>query len=512
MVRFLSESGNAVLSVELLVPVASGATGTGQPQEIENRESKATSQGSMNSPSNSGSRIAAAQLHALTAVRREIRTQDSAARSQYLRAFTQSFHTYERTLTPQEFDERIYAARILLVGDYHALAASQTFASCLLERVAQRFPVVLGFEAVFSRDQSTLDSWWRREIGEPELRVELRFDREWGYEWTPFYELLTAARDHSEGVYGLDCLPRDDLRSIRSRDRHAVAKILEMRERHPDAKILVLFGESHMAPRHLPALLRKSLPGERSVTILQNIDALYWRAIDEKADAVSIDDNTVCVFNSSPLEKYESYRLCLERWNAAGDEPPDFSAAVYNLIFSLARCLGFRLDSGHNGSQPKFLADSVPEVISVEPNVDDVFGPTKLAAELVGPGPVRHRIEQTQHAIKNRLDERGCVYIPAANRFLIREFRLSEVAAEAARFLHHACAGSKIRESSDGTGAEDAIAHLGSRLLCPGALEMVGNGLGESLYQAYLTGRIARAELRRMFLGRIEDHEIARLL
>src|SRR6516225_4557529 len=101
----------------------------------------------MNSPNNSGSRIAAAQLHALTAVRREIRTRDSAARSKYLRAFTQSFHTYERTLTPQEFEERINAARILLVGDYHALAASQTFAACLLEGVAQQFPIVLGFEA-----------------------------------------------------------------------------------------------------------------------------------------------------------------------------------------------------------------------------------------------------------------------------------------------------------------------------------------------------------------------------
>jgi hypothetical protein len=466
----------------------------------------------MNSPNNSGSRIAAAQLHALTAVRREIRTRDSAARSKYLRAFTQSFHTYERTLTPQEFEERINAARILLVGDYHALAASQTFAACLLEGVAQQFPIVLGFEAVFSRDQPTLDSWWRREISEQELRVELRFDREWGYEWTSFYELLTAARDHSEGVYGLDCLPRDDLRSIRSRDRHAAAKILEMCEQHPHAKILVLFGESHMAPRHLPALLRKSLACERSVTILQNIDSLYWRAIDEKAYAVSIDDNTVCVFNSSPLEKYESYRLCLERWNAAADEAPDFSAAVYNLIFSLARCLGFRLDSGHNGSQPRFLADSVPEVISVEADGHDLFGPTKLAAELVGPGPVRHRIEQVRREVMNRLDKHGCVYIPVANRFLIREFRLSEVAAEAARFLHHACAGSKIRQSSDGTRVESAIAHLGARLLCPGAIEMVGNGLGESLYQAYLSGRIARPGLRRMFLGRMEDHQIERLL
>ena len=437
-------------------------------------------------------------MQALTVVKREIRSRDSASKSTYLREFRQSFHAYERTLSARELEERISAAKILLVGDYHALPASQKFAAGLLEQVAQNSPVILGVEAVFSRDQRILDSWWLREISEQELRLGLRFDREWGYEWACFYELLISARDHGEGVYGLDCVPRDDLRRIRSRDRHAVTKIREMREKHPSAKLLVLFGESHMAPQHLPALLRKALPNEQTLTILQNIDALYWPAIDEETTAVSIDENTVCIFNASPLEKYESYRLCLERWNSATDEPADFAPAVYNLIFSLARCLGFRLDSPHNGSQPKFLADSLPEVISLGQDADDLLGPTKLAAELAGPGAARERIEQARSAVVNRLEEHGCVYVPAANRFLIREFRLAEVAAEAARFLHHACAG--FRESAEGLHLESALAHLGSRLLCPGIVE-IGDAFGESLYQDYLGARITRAELRRMFLG-----------
>jgi len=456
-------------------------------------------------PDNPASRIAAAQMHALTVVRREIRGRDSAVRSKYLREFTQSFQTYERTLSTEEVERRTAAASILLIADYHALPGSQKFASSLLEKIAQHSPAVLGVEAVFSRDQRILDSWWRREISEQELRQRLRFDREWGYDWGCFYELLTTARDHGEGVYGLDCVPRDDLSRIRSRDRHAVAKICEMRERHPHAKILVFFGESHMAPMHLPAILQKALPGERSLTMLQNIDALYWRAIEEKAAAVGIDENTVCVFNSSPLEKYESYRLCLERWNAAADEPADFAPAVYNLIFSLARCLGFRLDCPHRGSQPRFLADSVPEVISVEQNAEELFGPTKLAEELVGPGPVRHRIEQVRSRIMNRLEEHGCVYVSVANRFLIREFRLPEVAAEAARFLHHACAGPRYNESQVGGKVEDALAHLGSRLLCPGVIEAGRDAGGEALYQAYLSDRITRAELRRMFLGLMDS-------
>jgi uncharacterized iron-regulated protein len=458
----------------------------------------------MKRTTNVESRLAEAQMHALAAVRREIRSRDSADRSKYLREFTQSFRKYDRVLSSEEFDKRVGGASILLVGDYHALPASQHFAANLLERVAQGSPVVLGVEAALSRDQEVLDSWWRREIGEDELRQRLRFDREWGYDWQPFYEFLIAAREHGEAVYGLDCMPRDDLRSICSRDRHAAAAICEMRQRHPQAKVVVLFGESHMAPQHLPAILRELLPQEQTLTILQNLDTLFWRAIGEKAAAVSIADDTVCVFNSSPLEKYESYRLSLERWNAAVDEPPDFAPAVYNLIFALARCLGFRLDSPNNGTQPKFLADSLPEVVAVEQDAEEVFAATKLASEFAGSGPLSQHLDQVRSELVNRLEGQGCVYVPAANRFLIREFRMNHVAAEAARFLHHACGGSTSQNCSEAK-LENALAHFGSRLLCPGTVTDVNDSLGDPLYRAYLEGRVTKASIRRMFLRRRED-------
>ena len=455
----------------------------------------------MRRTTNVESRLAAAQMHALAVVQREIRSRDSASRRKYLREFTQSFREYCGVLSTEELDERIAAAGILLIGDYHSLAASQLFAANLLERVAQLSPVVLGLEAALSRDQHILDSWWRREIDEPELRQRLRFDREWGYDWQPFYELLIAAREHGEGVYGLDCMPRDDLRSIRSRDRHATAKIREMRHRHPYAKLVILFGESHMAPQHLPALLRESLPGEPILTVLQNLDTIYWRAVGEQATAVGITGDTVCVFNSSPLEKYESYRLCLERWNAAADEPPDFAPAVYNLIFSLARCLGFRLDSPHNGTQPKFLADSLPEVIAVEQNAEDVFAPALLAAEFAGPGLLRRQVEQIRAELVRRLEELGCVYVAASNRFYVREFRLQHAAAEAARFVHRACTGGQISQSREAEAIDDALAHFGARSLCPGILAgRATNRLGEELYQKYLLGQVGRAAIRKMFL------------
>ncbi len=233
------------------------------------------------------SRRSAAQLHAIASVEREIRAIDSASGRKYLRDFRDAYTSYQKVLSPGDVRHEIAQAGIVLVGDYHALPNSQRYlASLLRDFEFHQRPVVLGVETIFSRDQHILDEWVRREIDEEELRQRIRFELDWGYDWAPFYELLSAARDHGASLIGLDCMPREDLRKIGARDRHAADKIAELRRRHPDALIVVLFGESHLAPQHLPALLQQRLPAEPILTVLQNVDALYWRAAGEALDHV----------------------------------------------------------------------------------------------------------------------------------------------------------------------------------------------------------------------------------
>ncbi len=67
----------------------------------------------------------------------------------------------------------------------------------------------------------------------------------------------------------------------------------------------------------MPVLVQQRLPAEPILTLLQNVDALYWHAAGEARDhveAVEVRKNILCVFNASPLEKYENYRLYLDRW------------------------------------------------------------------------------------------------------------------------------------------------------------------------------------------------------
>ena len=282
----------------------------------------------MASTSNLRERRNEAQLHALAGVEREIRINDPNGRRKYLQDFSRAFQSYESVIDRQQLNASMREADTVLIGDYHALPAAQRFAATLLEDRAQPGdrPVVLGLETIFSRDQHILDEWWRREIDAEELQQRIRFDLDWGYDWAPFYDLLVTAREHGDAIYGLDCMPREDLRKIGARDRHAAHKLAEIRQRHPNAAILVLFGESHLAPGHLPKALKERLPEERVLTVLQNVDKLYWRAAGERherVEAVRVNDDVVCVFNSTPLEKYENYRLHLSRWGRTDEEGPD---------------------------------------------------------------------------------------------------------------------------------------------------------------------------------------------
>jgi len=512
----------------------------------------------MASTANLRSRRSAAQLHALAGVEREIRTQDSHNRRKYLREFNQAFRQYDSVMDSEQLHNALHAADIVLIGDYHALPVAQRYAAALFEQraLAGDRPVVLGIETIFARDQHILEEWWRREIDECELRQRIRFDLDWGYDWAPFYELLVAARDHGEAVYGLDCMPRENLRKIGARDRHAAAKVAEIRQHHPEAAIFVLFGESHLAPGHLPRALQKEMPGTKILTVLQNVDDLYWRAAGErvdKVDAVRVKDDVLCVFNATPLEKYESYRLFLDQWSRC-DSGPDFAPTIYNLIDSLAAFLEIDRHSPHNGTQPKFLVDMLPEVYG---NSSEAMLRRLLSRKAVS--------EEELRGILKSVEDHGSAYLPQVNAFCIHEFQMVHAAEDAARFLHQACQGLPRRLNKVGTKVnaveaesgssqpshafytrvvEHAVAYFGSKVLYPSrpapegadslslsraALEKAaqsttradeeklesvtrdwGYYLGNRLYAAYLDGKAKPRGLRRLLLAHLDQPGAAR--
>ena len=489
----------------------------------------------MGSPSAARSRRrSAGQLHALAGLQREIQATDPNGRRKYLRDFSEAFREYESLLSMAQVEGELCQADVVLVGDYHALPASQLFAARILDRISQSGrPVVLGLETIFARDQHILDEWVRSEIDDDELRERIRFDRDWGYDWEPFRALLVAARQHARGIYGLDCMPRDDLRKIARRDRHAAQKIAEVARRHPNAVVVALFGESHLAPNHIPEVLRVALPDAGVLTVLQNMDHLYWRAAGERrehVEAVRVENDVICVFNATPLEKYESYRQCIERWrekNADLDLAPTF----YNLVDALARFLNIDKYAMHNGTQPVYLVDRMPEVYSRP--ADEAM--RKLLARKGAKG-------EELREILTRIESGGCCYVPRMNTIFVRQFQMVGGAEEAARFVHQACRPAAAcgepenREEWFYTRVvEHALGYFSSRLLYPArpavrgfdlgvlssplpdaggwncstgatfcsATKNLGYMLGSELYDAYVAGNVTKRYIRSLFFRKL---------
>src|SRR5262249_23116824 len=212
-------------------------------------------------------------------------------------------------------------ANLIWVGDYHALATSQMLVVELLKAIAQgKANVALAVEPIFARSQESLDRWMSGKISEQEFLERIRYYEEWGCEWSGYKAIFETARELRIPVYGVDCHPRNDMRSIGRRDLGVARRIARLIQNDPTQTLIVVFGESHLAPNHLPgrgrALLERKGIASQELVLLQNVDALYWKLQESglvEARAVRVREGCYCVFNATPIEKYESFRQYLHK-------------------------------------------------------------------------------------------------------------------------------------------------------------------------------------------------------
>lgn len=74
-------------------------------------------------------------------------------------------------------------------------------------------------------------------------------------------------------------------------------------------RMIVLAGDYHAAQPHLPKKVEEFSDEGNCVIVYQNSSTLYWDMrikTGKCASAVQLSDNEYCVFNTSPLVKYQS--------------------------------------------------------------------------------------------------------------------------------------------------------------------------------------------------------------
>ena len=413
---------------------------------------------------------------AVTRLKREIGAIDRNSRRRYIREFHAEFNTEP---APVCFDDLLVdclKSDIIYIGDYHALPASQRFAARLLGEVASRSRnVALGMEMVFGRHQRILDAWNAEEISEADFLSRIRYEQDWGYDWSSFRVLFDKAREYHCRVIALDCEPRASFRFIRKRDRYAAGRIVDLFRRGGASKAVIVMGESHLAFHHLPARVTRGLKRQRlekrAVVVVQNIDEVYWRLAGQQrqdVDVARLGPGKYCVFTASLIEKYEVYRQWLEHWKReGGDDELDLTPTVYGVIDAILSFLGvdkYRRRPVGGRLSSELMVDLFPEVYS---NADKSLVRRLLQAQ---------GMEGDEEEVLSHVERQGSCYVPRLNAVLIGTFNLVHAGEEAGHFVNLALKG-EIYERARRTALqhdsfyitviEEALAFFASKLIHP---------------------------------------------
>ena len=419
------------------------------------------------------------QRAAVARLKREIYGIDRNSRKRYIREFHEDYSDFEAVSSLDDLSIACYKSDIVYVGDYHALPAAQEFAAWLLGDIASRSrEVVLCLEMVFGRHQRALDRFMSGELSETEFLKAIRYDLEWGYDWSAFRQLFDMARRHGITVLGIDSGPRTGLRYIRKRDAYAAARISDLAESRPNAKIVVVVGESHLAREHLPRrvtdCLKKRGIEKRGLIVLQNLEDIYWRLAEQglqQVDVVSVGQGVYCHFNASPIAKYEAYRQVLEMWKGETleDGQVDLTSTIHSVIDTILRFLHidkYNYCVGRAQRCREYMVDVYPEVIS-SLDRDELREILRTGRFSAGESE-----EVIAHVARN-----GSCFMPRINALIIGRFNMVHAGEEAAHFvnivlkqeLYDAAPRRMPQHDLFYNGVmEEALGFFGSKLIDPG--------------------------------------------
>jgi uncharacterized iron-regulated protein len=447
-------------------------------------------------------------------------------------------------ISMEALHDRVGEADLVYVGDYHTLRFAQRSYLELVRRALEgNRRVVLALEFVEGRHQAVLDHFQAGRLKARSFLERIGHPYSGSFDiWPHFAPIFELAREASLSVVAID-RRASGARSLVVRDRFA-ARIIANAARAPDRPlIMVLMGQYHVAPPHLPSAVDDALGAvkRRSLIVLQNPEGAWWSLARagriDAVQAVELGPRTVGIFNASPVV---SQRTFLDYCEAeAGDAPIEdggLSATVKTLVREIGRLVG--VPTG------KALADL------------EIITPLELdALERLRRKGALSRDELAQ--LRRHVVSGESAYVPKARTVWLSGFSLNHAAEEAAHVVRHCAIGDRMHRDRPRRDAfwarcvEEAIGFFGSKLVnpkrtCPSleewkrhfthatkgkqataafvlALSSVGSAkeaarlipsgldqfhevshalgylLGEELYVAYRRGRLSRSALRSLF-------------
>ena len=213
----------------------------------------------------------------------------------------------------QELFKQIDKSQIVYIGDFHAQSQSTRAVLRVARKLAAQ-NVSLGLECFFVEHQKIINTYLQGHLSEREFLKKIEWKKTWGFPWEYTRPLMKWASQHKVPIIALNSTTK---RNFSEQDRYTAGLINAAIKANPTRKMLVQFGDFHLASKHLPLEVRKTNRKISEVVLLQSPETLYFKLLKKhkdpsSADFVKLSANRWALMSVLPWVKWQDYLLYLE--------------------------------------------------------------------------------------------------------------------------------------------------------------------------------------------------------
>lgn len=381
----------------------------------------------------------------------------SASFRRYERTYAQGVSRFIRRTTDAQVHKAIARSDVVFVGDYHTLARAQRAFIELCRTVPTAQSVIVALEFVCGRHQPHIDAYQAGAIDEYDFLRRIGYaERQGSGTWQSFSQIFALCKSRGWRIIGIDSRARGAT-SLQTRDAFAARCIAGAMQHHPGAKVMVLVGELHIAPSHLPQAVRTQAAAQgrapQSLIIYQNCERIYRtlveRGQEQEVTAVLVAPSQFCLLNTPPIICQQSFlnTLTVQEDGEAIEDPTQTFKDYANVVARF-----FKLPIGEAAEEVELTT------------VADLSFLQRLARR----GIFNKREMRT---IERQVLASESYYIPRANMVYLGNLSVNHVSEEATHFIRHVCARVEMPtlliDAFYARCIEEALGFLGSKVINP---------------------------------------------
>lgn len=481
----------------------------------------------------------------------------------YWNHYQRSVKDYQAICQLKEVINKVQKSQIILAGDYHTLDQSQRSFVRILRYLFKDQPkakVVIALETLQSRHQKHLDAYMAGEIDTEAFIKKIGFKKHWFFDlWSNYEIIFDFSKYHQIPVRAIDADHRKPV-SLLGRDEHMAEHLLDLTEQYPEHTIMVLVGDLHLAPKHLPLKISKEAKARKVkppkvLQLYQNSPEIYWQLSEkgkvDHTDFVRISPTEYCRMHTPPLIVQQSYLNWLYHDEGTFDWA-DPKTNFLDLVHQMAHILDLRLPDDHERvevytcgdlsfletlKRKRIFTPQELKFVNFQVRHEHSYFLPRARMVYIANVSIHHAAEEASHYLKflfsgeefprhrkdafyaNVLHEavgffgsklinskRKC---PRLQDFQAEKRFLEKSGLDAHRNLEYDTASLFIEHSRKARSKKELIhtnkiANLSSALFLA-LTHAIGYDLGDHLYYGFMDGKVTKTQIQHLYQDRFED-------